>query len=132
MSFSPITTRSVQSPNRLTLKAVQVTGDSKVPELAEHLNEEVGKKYVKDKKLGEGTYANVYLGHLATDPSSLVAIKKIKINTDYKDGIAVDAIREIKCLQELSHPNIIALHSVFSSKNQNLNLVLGIPPTRRS
>ena len=40
----------------------------------------------------------------------------------------MDAIREVKYLQELSHPNIVALHSVFSSKNQNLNLVLEYLP----
>ena len=58
----------------------------------------------------------------------MVAIKKIKVNTEYKDGLSLDAIREVKFLQELSHPNIIALHSVFSSKNQNLNLVLEYLP----
>ena len=40
----------------------------------------------------------------------------------------MDAIREVKYLQELSHPNVIALHSVYSSKNQNLNLVLEYLP----
>lgn len=83
---------------------------------------------VIDKKLGEGTYAIVYLGHLRTDPSIKVAIKKIKVNADYRDGLTMDAIREVKYLQELSHPNIIALHCVFSSKNQNLNLVLEYLP----
>ena len=57
-----------------------------------------------------------------------MAIKKIKVNTEYRDGLSMDAIREVKYLQELSHPNIIALHSVFSSKNQNLNLVLEYLP----
>jgi cyclin-dependent kinase 7 len=80
------------------------------------------------KKLGEGTYANVYLGHLRTDPSHLVAIKKIKIQKEYTEGMAPDAIRELKHLQELSHPNIISLLSVFSSKDQNLNLVLEYLP----
>ena len=42
--------------------------------------------------------------------------------------MAPDAIRELKHLQELSHPNIIALKSVFSSKDQNLNLVLEFLP----
>lgn len=42
--------------------------------------------------------------------------------------MAPDAIRELKHLQELSHPNIITLHSVFSSKSQNLNLVLEYLP----
>ena len=97
-------------------------------ELAERLNDETKQKYVKDKKLGEGTYAIVYLGHLKADPSSLLAIKKIKVNTEYRLGLSMDAIREVKYLQELSHPNIIALHAVFSSKNQNLNLVLEYLP----
>ena len=97
-------------------------------ELAERLNQETKDRYVKDKKLGEGTYAIVYLGHLKADPSSRVAIKKIKVNTEYRDGLSMDAIREVKYLQELSHPNIIALHAVFSSKNQNLNLVLEYLP----
>jgi len=97
-------------------------------ELAERLNEETKDKYVKGNKLGEGTYAIVFLGHLKADPSVRVAIKKIKINTEYRDGLSMDAIREVKYLQELSHPNIIALHAVFSSKDQNLNLVLEFLP----
>ncbi|KAI1391184.1 serine/threonine-protein kinase [Hypoxylon trugodes] len=97
-------------------------------DLAEQLNEEEKRKYVKGKKLGEGTYANVYLGHLKSDPSQFVAIKKIKIQKEYTEGMAPDAVREIKHLQELSHPNIISLHSVFSSKDQNLNLVLEYLP----
>ena len=48
--------------------------------------------------------------------------------TEYRDGLSISAIREVKFLQELSHPNIIALYSVFSSKNQNLNLVLEYLP----
>lgn len=102
--------------------------DAKV-DLSEQLNADIARKYEKGKKLGEGTYAIVYKGFLRSDPSKQVAIKKIKINEEYKkDGIAMDAIREIKFLQELSHPNVIALHDVFSSKNQNLNLVLEFLP----
>jgi cyclin-dependent kinase 7 len=70
----------------------------------------------------------VYLGHLRDDPKSLVAIKKIKVMAEFSDGLSISAIREVKFLQELSHPNIIALYSVFSSKNQNINLVLEYLP----
>ncbi|ESZ98997.1 serine/threonine-protein kinase [Sclerotinia borealis F-4128] len=97
-------------------------------DLAEQMNENERLKYIKGKKLGEGTYANVYLGHLSTDSSVLVAIKKIKIQKEYTEGMAPDAIRELKHLQEISHPNIISLLSVFSSKDQNLNLVLEFLP----
>ncbi|KAK0665591.1 kinase-like domain-containing protein [Cercophora samala] len=95
----------------------------------EQMNELEKRKYVKGRKLGEGTYANVYLGHSRSDPSSLVAIKKIKVQAQYNDGLAPDAVRELKHLQELrGHPNIIQLFSVFSSKDQNLNLVLEYLP----
>jgi len=39
-----------------------------------------------------------------------VAIKKIKLG-DFKDGFDMTAIREIKFLQELKHPNIIEVIS---------------------
>lgn len=98
-------------------------------DLVEQMNEQEKRKYVKGKKLGEGTYANVYLGHARHDAGVLVAIKKIKVQKEYKDGLAPDAVRELKHLQELlGHPNIISLLSVFSSKDQNLNLVLEYLP----
>ena len=104
------------------------TTTGKVQELAERLNQETQNKYRRGSKIGEGTYANVFAGHLIADPSFKVAIKKIKINAEFRDGLSMDAIREVKHLQELSHPNIVALHDVFSSKNQNLNLVLEFLP----
>jgi len=98
-------------------------------DLAEQMNEDEKRKWVKGKKLGEGTYAVVFLGHLRDDPSTLVAIKKMKkVSKDIEEGMSHDAIREVKHLQELQHDNIIALRSVFSSKDQNLNLVLEFLP----
>ncbi|KAJ6134293.1 hypothetical protein N7523_000615 [Penicillium sp. IBT 18751x] len=144
MAVSPFASRSpsvtVSSPNaalRLRAAAAQNTSGplaaaksahNQDRELTEQLNDDVRRKYVKDKRLGEGTYAIVYLGYLRDQPSSYVAIKKIKVNAEYKDGLTMDAIREVKYLQELSHPNVIALHDVFSSKDQNLNLVLEFLP----
>ncbi|KAK5139269.1 hypothetical protein LTR04_003733, partial [Oleoguttula sp. CCFEE 6159] len=108
------------------------------PQLFESLNDEEKRKYVKalssdanamkDKQVGKGTYADVFVGHFASSPSTKIAIKKTRFNAEFKDGISMDTIREIRALQELRHPNIIALYSVFSSKNQNLNLVLEYCP----
>jgi len=76
---------------------------------------------VKDQKVGEGTYAVVYRGReLATGRK--IAIKKIKVG-QFKDGLDMSAVREVKYLRELHHPNVIELLDVFSSKT-NLNLVL--------
>ncbi|KAJ3039896.1 TFIIH complex serine/threonine-protein kinase subunit kin28 [Rhizophlyctis rosea] len=107
-------------------------------------------QYVKEKKVGEGTYAVVYRGWAVPlvklkreevappegkgkgkepakppepEPAKRkIAIKKIKIG-QFKDGLDMSAIREVKFLRELKHPNIIELIDVFSHKT-NLNLVL--------
>ncbi|KIV94258.1 hypothetical protein PV10_02041 [Exophiala mesophila] len=94
-------------------------------DMAEQMNEEISNKYVKGKKLGEGTYAIVYKGHLRSNPNVLVAIKKFKVDpSQQREGLNVDTIREIKYLQEISHPSIVALLDVFSSKDQNINMVI--------
>lgn len=83
-------------------------------------------KYSKDKKVGEGTYAVVYVGvQIATKRQ--IAIKEIKTGL-FKDGLDMSAIREVKYLQELRHPNVIELIDVFMSQDNNLNLTLEFLP----
>ncbi|KAK1925840.1 kinase-like domain-containing protein [Papiliotrema laurentii] len=78
-------------------------------------------RWDKAIKIGEGTFAVVYRGtERATGRK--IAIKKIKVGA-MTDGLDVTALREVKFLQELHHPNIIELLDVFSVK-QNINLVL--------
>ncbi|KIL00759.1 hypothetical protein PAXRUDRAFT_7974 [Paxillus rubicundulus Ve08.2h10] len=87
----------------------------------EQANAERQKRWVKDQKVGEGTYAVVYRGREASTGRK-VAVKKIKVG-QFKDGLDMSAIREVKYLRELHHQNVIELLDVFSSKT-NLNLVL--------
>ena len=94
-------------------------------DLMETMNEAISARYVKGKRLGEGTYAVVYLAHLRSDPSTLYAIKKFKIQpSQLREGLNVDSIREIKYLQELSHPSLVRLFDVFSTRDQNINMVI--------
>ncbi|WWC62817.1 uncharacterized protein I303_105415 [Kwoniella dejecticola CBS 10117] len=90
-------------------------------DLAVRENVQRASRWDKGVKVGEGTFANVYKG---TEKSTgrKIAIKKIKVG-EMKDGLDMTALREVKFLQELHHPNIIALLDVFSVK-QNINLVL--------
>jgi len=48
----------------------------------------------------------------------------MKLNAEFKDGITLDSIREMRHLCELDHPNIIKLYAVFTTKDQNISLVL--------
>lgn len=64
--------------------------------------------YAKVEKVGEGTYASVFLAR-NIKTGQKVAIKKIKIVSN-ENGMDVTAIREVKFLKELSHPNVIKVH----------------------
>lgn len=82
-------------------------------------------QYSKERKVGEGTYAVVYLGK-QVKTNRRIAIKEIKTGF-FKDGLDMSAIREVKYLQELKHINVIELVDVFSASD-NLNLVLEFLP----
>jgi serine/threonine protein kinase len=72
-------------------------------------NEAIKSSYSKLAKIGEGTYAAVFLAqHVPTGRK--VAIKKIKVLSS-KDGLDVTAIREVRFLKELKHPNVIQVSS---------------------
>ncbi|KAL0265664.1 UNVERIFIED_CONTAM: hypothetical protein PYX00_011378 [Menopon gallinae] len=97
--------------------------------------------YIKKRKIGEGTYATIYLSEQYTtnndctpkiikDPSGiykqLVAIKKIKKNSRVC-GIDINAVREIKALMLVKSPYIVELVDVFQY-NGCINIVLEYIP----
>jgi len=83
------------------------------------------KRYKKISFLGEGQFATVYKAEDTENDNMIVAVKKIKLGhrTEAKDGINRTALREIKLLQELSHPNVLALLDIFGHKS-SISLVL--------
>ncbi|GIL76650.1 hypothetical protein Vretimale_8840 [Volvox reticuliferus] len=73
-----------------------------------------------DKQIGEGTYGQVFMGH-DRKTNDKVALKKIRMDTE-KEGFPITAIREIKILSTLSHPNVVNLREIVRSeihKNNN-------------
>lgn len=65
--------------------------------------------------VGSGTYGKVFKGlHVYT--KNLVALKRIRMEGE-KDGFPVTAVREIKLLQSLRHPNIVQLQEVMVEKH---------------
>ena len=81
------------------------------------------KRYEKLNFLGEGQFATVYKAR-DTETGVIVAIKKIKYGNriEAADGINRTALREIKLLKEIRHPNIIGLVDVFGH-GSNISLV---------
>ncbi|KAK6306277.1 hypothetical protein J4Q44_G00232020 [Coregonus suidteri] len=87
------------------------------------------KIYEKLDFLREGQFATVYKARDKTN-DTIVAIKQIKVGhrAEAKDGINRKALREIKLLQELSHPNIIGFLDIFGHKS-NISLVFDFMET---
>ncbi|KAI8325357.1 Pkinase-domain-containing protein, partial [Martensiomyces pterosporus] len=63
--------------------------------------------YELTTKLGEGTFGEVHKAvHKAT--GAVVALKRVLMHNE-KEGLPITAIREIKLLKSLNHPNIVPL-----------------------
>jgi cyclin-dependent kinase 7 len=86
------------------------------------------KCYVKEKRIGEGTYAVIYKGYECErnegkeTPGREVAIKKIK-HTKYKSGMEMSALREIKHLKRIQSEYVIEILDVFEEKG-SVHIVL--------
>ncbi|KAJ9211527.1 hypothetical protein DTO166G4_6807 [Paecilomyces variotii] len=61
-------------------------------------------------KLGEGTFGEVYKAR-SKRKGAIFALKKILMHNE-KDGFPITALREIKLLKMLSHPNILQLQEM--------------------
>ena len=71
----------------------------------------------------ESIYPSTLAGREASTGRK-VAIKKIKVGL-FKDGLDMSAIREVKYLRELKHPNVIEVSSSTTSSATALSLCHG-------
>ncbi|ESP01781.1 hypothetical protein LOTGIDRAFT_139146 [Lottia gigantea] len=64
--------------------------------------------------IGEGTYGQVYKAR-DTYTDDFVALKKVRLENE-KEGFPITAVREIKILRQLNHPNIVNLKEIVTDK----------------
>uniref|UniRef100_A0A0B6ZVB5 Protein kinase domain-containing protein n=1 Tax=Arion vulgaris TaxID=1028688 RepID=A0A0B6ZVB5_9EUPU len=69
--------------------------------------------------IGEGTYGQVYKAR-DTNTTNLVALKKVRLENE-KEGFPITAVREIKILRQLQHPNIVNLKEIVTDKQDALD-----------
>lgn len=74
--------------------------------------------YRKIEQVGEGTYGRVYKASYTHSDGTVeyVALKKVRMETE-KEGFPITAIREIKILRELDHPNIVKLKEIVTGRS---------------
>ena len=75
-----------------------------------------GELYKIISQVGEGTFGKVYKAQNTTTKLH-VALKRIRMESE-KDGFPVTAMREIKLLQSLRHPNIVQLYEMMVSNGE--------------
>ncbi|XP_076436517.1 uncharacterized protein LOC143276016 [Babylonia areolata] len=69
--------------------------------------------------IGEGTYGQVYKAKDAA-LGNYVALKKVRLENE-KEGFPITAVREIKILRQLQHPNIVNLREIVTDKQDALD-----------
>ncbi len=90
--------------------------------------------YIKEEKLGEGTYGVVYKCK-NKETGELVALKKVRLENE-DEGIPSTSIREISILKQMHHRNIVnlidlihgekRLYLVFEYLNHDLKKFLNL------
>jgi serine/threonine protein kinase len=73
--------------------------------------------FITLKEIGKGTYGCVYEGVDSRD-GSRVALKRVLPKID-KEGFPITAVREIKALRMLTHPNVLRLLEVVYGKRKD-------------
>ncbi|GAA5841286.1 hypothetical protein JCM3766R1_005015 [Sporobolomyces carnicolor] len=106
---SPVTT----APSAPTSAAPARTAIQALP-TANALGAQPTEFYERIVQVGEGTYGKVYKAR-NVETGELVAMKRIRMEAE-KDGFPVTAVREIKLLQNLRHPNVVDLSEMLVSK----------------
>ncbi|KAJ1975139.1 kinase subunit of RNA polymerase II carboxy-terminal domain kinase I, partial [Dimargaris verticillata] len=87
--------------------------------------------YERLRQVGEGTYGKVYKARRrpqSSPPSSprsptpLVALKRIRMESE-REGFPITAMREIKLLTSLNHPNIVNLLETLAAKDGSIYMI---------
>ncbi|CAF0869134.1 unnamed protein product [Brachionus calyciflorus] len=68
--------------------------------------------------IGEGTYGKVFKAR-DIKTNELVALKSVKLENE-KEGFPITAVREIKILRQLQHPNIVNMIEIVTDKQDAL------------
>ena len=76
---------------------------------------------VTREKLGEGTFGVVSKA-LSRRTGHTVALKKILMHNE-KEGFPITALREVKLLKMLSHPNILRLEEMAVERQQGETVI---------
>jgi serine/threonine-protein kinase BUR1 len=77
---------------------------------------------IMNEKLGEGTFGIVSKAR-SKRTGNIVALKKILMHNE-KEGFPITALREVKLLKMLSHPNILHLEEMAVERQQGSQLSL--------
>mmetsp|Transcript_9264 Transcript_9264/g.25640 ORF Transcript_9264/g.25640 Transcript_9264/m.25640 type:complete len:439 (+) Transcript_9264:361-1677(+) len=72
--------------------------------------------FEKKYQVGQGTYGSVFVGQDKVS-NEIVALKRINTKQE-ENGFPITALREVKILKALRHPNIVTLKEIVTSKEQ--------------
>lgn len=95
-----------------------------IPSIVEPPAPQPTELYERLVQVGEGTYGKVYKAR-NVETGNLVALKRIRMEAE-KDGFPVTAVREIKLLQNLRHPNVVDLIEMLVSKGESIHSLLQV------
>src|SRR4030042_3875338 len=87
-------------------------------------------RWIKQEKLGSGTYAKVFLASPAADQQCAhVALKQYRDTSYGAEGLSAALVRELALMARHQHPNLVALLEVCYCKRQTYAVLEYMPLT---
>jgi len=77
--------------------------------------------------IGEGVYGTVHLAR-DRDTGEQVAVKQLKLDEDFVDGVPAHVIREVSLLRDFVHPNIVQLKDFQNTGVSEYRLIFEYVP----
>lgn len=73
--------------------------------------------YEKISKVGQGTFGEVFKARALCESRELVALKRVTMKNEV-EGFPLTALREIKILMQLDHPNVLRLREMVHDRRE--------------
>lgn len=115
----PVDVRPAKDPRRAKATNGHTHSDPISADVPESNSRKRNDLYSIMSQVGEGTFGKVYKAR-NTSNGLYVALKRVRMEAE-RDGFPVTAMREIKLLQSLRHPNVVCLHEMMVSNGKRVS-----------
>jgi len=108
-------------PRVLPVSAIQENEEEDTEE-GDAAMDSVARQFEELGAVGTGVYGTVFKAR-CRETGAIVAVKKLRLEDDYGQGVPASVIREVVCLRDFKHPNIVEFLDIHVNNRGGYSLI---------